>query len=557
MNDERIAYLKKCFTLLFLFFVFIPLHGKNELKSISDFLDHIITNKHQYTQQKEQRINDLKQILNMESLSLEQKYDINHKLYDEYKKFKLDSAIHYIRINLQIANALTDSVKIYTSCLQLATLYSSSGMYLESEEILKNVHAYQLPKELLPLYYSSYCQFYEHYAATSHQSRYVVQNIKYRDSLLMVSEPHTYNYKLNIAPKYIDQGKTEEAEKTLLELLDKETPDTPNYAIITHQLAYINKIKNNTLLEKKYYTLSAIADIKNSIKENASFQRLALIEYEAGNIAKAFKYTQSAIEDAIFCNVQFRTAQLSKFYPIINASYQVEESKSKNQLMIYLFLISLLTFFLILLVTYIYRQMKKLSIIKEELSLMNHKLIDLNNELNNKNGLLNDKNYILHESNYMKEQYIAQFFDLCSTYIDKMEEYRKSLYKLGINKQYEKLMKSLKSTTIIDNELDDLYEHFDSTFLNLYPSFVADFNSLLIKEEQIILKSNNMLNKELRIYALLRLGITNSVKIASFLRCSLSTIYNYRTKIRNKALVSRDEFENIVMTIGVIHKEKI
>lgn len=128
-------------------------------------------------------------------------------------------------------------------------------------------------------------------------------------------------------------------------------------------------------------------------------------------------------------------------------------------------------------------------------------------------------------------------------YIDKLEDYRKSLNKLAQNRQIDELYKQLKSTSMMENELDELYKNFDAIFLNLYPTFVADFNALLVEDERIVLKSEDLLNKELRIYALLRLGITDSVKIASFLRCSLSTVYNYRTKARNKAAISREDFE--------------
>ena len=118
------------------------------------------------------------------------------------------------------------------------------------------------------------------------------------------------------------------------------------------------------------------------------------------------------------------------------------------------------------------------------------------------------------------------------------------------NKQYEALMRKLKSTTVADNEVEELYAHFDKIFLNLYPTFVTDFNNLLEEDGKIVPRKGELLNKELRIYALFRLGITDSLKIAAFLRCSLSTIYNYRTKIRNKAVCERDHFEEMVMKIG-------
>ena len=234
---------------------------------------------------------------------------------------------------------------------------------------------------------------------------------------------------------------------------------------------------------------------------------------------------------------------MAEFYSIINASYQAKEARSKSTLQHYMLLISLLSVVLALLFAYLYKQLRKLSRTKEELSQANVRLTQLNDELNDKNAQLSD-------SNDLKEQYIARFFDLCSLYIDKMDSYRKTLNRLAQNRQFDELFKRLKSTSMMENELDELYKNFDAIFLNLYPTFVADFNSLLIPEERIALRPGDLLNKELRIYALLRMGITDSAKIASFLRCSLSTVYNYRTKMRNKAALSREKFEKMVSEIG-------
>jgi cell division protein FtsB len=180
------------------------------------------------------------------------------------------------------------------------------------------------------------------------------------------------------------------------------------------------------------------------------------------------------------------------------------------------------------------------------------KLAALNDDISRANKQLQESNAQLSESNHIKEEYIAQFFDLCSTYISKLESYRITLNKKAVAKQHDELFKMLKSTTMVDTEVEELYNIFDSIFLNLYPTFVKDFNALLIKEEQVVLKQGELLNTELRIFALIRLGITDSVKIAAFLRYSLSTIYNYRTKARNKAAVSRDEFEIMVSRIGIL-----
>jgi DNA-binding CsgD family transcriptional regulator len=200
--------------------------------------------------------------------------------------------------------------------------------------------------------------------------------------------------------------------------------------------------------------------------------------------------------------------------------------------------------------------MKRVSKIKKELYDTNLKLAELNKNTKYINDQLQKVNSKLFEVNRIKEESIAQFFDICSGYIDKLEDYRKLLYKKAGNKQHEELFNMLKSTTLVDEERGKLYETFDTIFLNLYPSFVEDFNSLLINEEKVVLKPGERLNTELRIFALIRLGITDSIRIAGFLRYSLSTIYNYRTRARNNAVVSRDEFEEMVMNIGSLQEKR-
>ncbi|NDV80944.1 DUF6377 domain-containing protein [Bacteroides sp. 51] len=530
------------------------IYGKNDLKQLSNFLDHIINNKEQYTEKKEQEINSLKKLLKKKGSSPEYIYEINYKLCDEYEKYKIDTAVYYALENVRIAQQLDNQRLKFMSDIRLASVYSYSGKFLESRDILKNIPSHQLPQDLLPVYYETYSRFFYHYAVISNQGGYNREAGIYQDSLLSVLEPSTFKYKINLANKYANMRKNKEAEEILNDLFRTETADSPEYAMITHNLAVINGRKEEWELEKKYYIMSAIADIKSSIKENASCLRLALIYYNSGDINKAFRYTQSAIEDAVFSGAQFRTAEMAEFYSIINASYQLKETKTNSKLKTNLIWISILSIFLILLVIYIYKQMKKLSRVKEKLSQTNIKLNNLITELNERNNQINERNEQLHESNQIKEQYIAQFFNLCSTYIDKIEEFRKGLYKLAINRQYEDLIKRLKSTATVDNDLEELYANFDNIFLNLYPTFVSDFNSLLEQEEQIHLKTDDLLNKELRIYALLRLGITDSTQIAGFLRCSMSTIYNYRTKMRNKAAFNREKFEEMVMKIGIMKK---
>ena len=339
-------------------------------------------------------------------------------------------------------------------------------------------------------------------------------------------------------------------QEEVKELLEIEEVGTPNYAMITHSYSRLCHHQKKYDEEKKYLMLSAIADTRNATRENASLQSLALIAYDEQNLADAFKFTQSAIDDVISSGIHFRAIEIYKFNSIINTAYQAEQARSRSHLTTFLISTSIILFLLVLLVLFIYIQMKKTLKIKQALAQSNEELLRLNNKLNSMNSQLNDTNNQLCEINNIKEYYIAEFFDVCFSYIHKMEKYQNMLYKIAINKYYDELIKKLKSSALIDEELGALYTRFDKVFLGLYPTFVSDFNALLKDEEKIILKPDALLNREFRIYALLRLGITDSGKIANFLRCSTSTVYNYRTKMRNKAAVDRDEFENEIMKIS-------
>lgn len=543
--------MKKYLLFLLITLLNFPLYASESTDDILAKLNLALKNKEHYVRLKEERILNFKKIKS-DDLTKEQEYNYNKTLYTEYQKFNSDSAILYVKKNIKIAEELHNKDLADLADLQLVTLYSSSGKYRESEAILKSIDKNKLSKSLLPNYYFSYREFFEHYAANSYDIKYMQQIRKYRDSLLTVLDPNTLNYQVTKIQQGISKKNLGSAQVKLLALLKNTKDDNPQYAMITYLLGNIYEATHQMELRKKYFALSATADIKNANKDNASLQELALVFYETGDVDMAYKLTQSAIEDALYCNVQFRTLLMSEVYSIINTVYLEKEAKRKTELQLYLLCISLLSAFLIVAVIYVYKQMKKVSRIRGELYETSQKLAELNHDITETNKQLQERNAQLSESNHIKEEYIAHFFSLCSTYINKLENYRIILNKKATAKQFDEIYKMLKSTTLVDNELEELYKNFDIIFLNLYPTFVKDFNALLIKEEQIILKQGELLNTELRIFALIRLGITDSVKIAAFLRYSLSTIYNYRTRARNKAAVSRNDFEEMVIKIGLI-----
>jgi hypothetical protein len=514
-------------------------------------LNRAIANKAIFTRQKEERIASIKRTKAALGPPLEQ-YRINRVLYHEYQKFKIDSAASYALKNLTIARAMNSPNLIVTAQLDLANIYFPLNKFLEANQLLQSINPRNISKGQLADYYAARAEFYEHYVANNEDGEY--QNLihEYQDSLLKILDHNSLDYQEKLGVRNIYAGQTREAEEFLLQTLKTKDKMTPDYAMLTYLLGLDYAKQNESTKAIKYYAESAALDVKFAIKDNASMQELALLLYATGDIDNAYRCTQSAIEDALFSDSKFRTLHISEFYAIINTAYLKKEAKQKDQLRLYLILISALSIFLGGVAVYVYKQMKRESRIKKALNSTTVQLSELNRTLNSTNLWLNEANSQLLEANKIKEVYIAQFFDLCSAYINKLENFRKVLNKKATEKHLDELLKMLRSNVMINQEVEELYRIFDKIFLSLYPNFICDFNSLLIPEDRIVVKPGELLNTELRIYALIRLGITDSVQIASFLRYSLSTIYNYRTSARNKAAVSRDIFEQKVMRIGLI-----
>ncbi|GHV56508.1 hypothetical protein FACS1894182_03210 [Bacteroidia bacterium] len=504
-------------------------------------LNKVMDNKEYYVINKEQNIRNLKQLFTVSSLSPKQQYEINLKLYEEYVKYQSDSAVHYILKNQEIARFWEEEELRYETDICLAGLYSTKGMYIESKELLDKIDKKVLPQRLLPVYYETYNEFYSHYGQSNDNNMYYRKSALYRDSMLLVLDPHSLQYRIADATTKLFTN--EDVEKKLLDLLEQTTDKDPERAVIAFLLGTHYKNLKNDELQKRYFALSAITDVVNCIKDNASLNSLALTYYNLGDTDNAYRFFQAAMDDAVFCNVRYRASEASMSYPIINESYHVKEKAQKSRLQLFLLYISLLLVVLAAGLLYIYRQMQRLSHIRKELYHTNRRLSDLNDDLITANDQLQ-------ESNLVKEEYIAHFFDLCSTYINKLENYRKTLNKYASNNQTGELFQMLRSKELMENELEELYHKFDIIFLTLYPAFVEEFKALQLPGKPIILKTGELLNTELRIFALIRLGITDSVKIAGFLRYSISTIYNYRVQARNNATVPRDEFELTVMKVG-------
>lgn len=546
--------------LIYIFIVlFTPVfHATAQDKNIQRILkelDAAIENNEPYILKREARIevlNNRRQVLSPASIYL---YDVNLELYKEYKAYRCDSAIAYLNQNIEIAKVLQDHERLMESKLLLALLLEQSGLYKEATDLIEGIDRETLPDTFLMKYYEAYHKVYrslEHYTQDKRLGeKYRLKKENYRDSLYMVvDEGATDRESLSLLETfYRERGDYEKAREINNKLLADCRQGTAEHAMITYQRSLIEADLNNAEMEKYNLALSALSDIQAAIKDYASLWMLAEILYREGDIDRAYTYIRFSWNDTQDYNARHRSLQTAGILSLIDHTYQMKMEAKNTKLRNFTVVIGILFFLLAIALFYIYRQMKKLSRARNDLQYVNNQLKELNEELKQTNIDLQDSNANLSESNMIKEKYIGRFINLCSVYIDKLDAYRRMVYKKINQGQIEQLKQITGSAESLDDELKELLHNFDIAFLQLFPDFVEKFNALLLDDEAITLKRGELLNTELRIYALIRLGIDDSARIAEFLRYSLNTIYNYRAKVRNKAKVFRDDFETLVKQI--------
>lgn len=516
-------------------------------------LDQAIKERPIYMEQKELKLAELKRQLHRQ-IPDEERFAILGTLLDEYRSFNTDSALHMAEEREQIAIRLGNREYIDNARMNKADVLGMTGMYKEVMDLMRNIHIDRLSVDIHPYYYHIYRTVYAlmaDYAVTAYEKKlYTELTDKYRDSLLLVNKDNLLIHTLIQSDQYNVRNEYDKAIRLLTDYLALQKDYEHDVAICAYTLSESYRLKGDKEKEKEYLIVSAMADMKTAVREYISLRKLAVLLYQEGDIERAYSYVKICMEDAAACNARLRKLEILEIFPIINDAYQQKTEKQQEQMKWALVSISLLSLFLLLAIFYVYKQMKKVAAARREVIDANKRLKELNDELHLSNAQLKEANHSIAENSYLKEEYIGRYMDQCSVYLEKMDNYRRSLGKIAATGNVEELYKNIKSSKFIEGELKEFYTNFDNTFLQLFPTFVEDFNALLADDEQISLKAGERMNTELRIFALIRLGITDSVKIAQFLRYSVTTIYNYRTKVRNKAAGDRDLLEQEVMTIG-------
>lgn len=540
---------------------------EKEIPQLLATLDSILVQTGELASQKELKIAQLKKKLS-NAANLEEEFWINKMLYDESFVFNVDSAMKYVDRNIQIATELKKKDWQDEWLINRSFMFAATGLLKEAGEVLEKVDSTSLSDGLKLSYYYQRSYLYSHLGQYMGDQKQV--NNKYYNEfenankhMLALVRPKDPLYWWCVAS--CNELSPEDSlfsalENVVLSSHHNTRLDAMNAYGLSNMYKRIGD-KEKTMI---YLIYSAMADLRVCNRDIASLQELSSLLYDAGDIDRAYAYMNYCLKAALLYPNRVRIINISTELDKIYANYQQRDIRWRNSLQNYLYVVTFFSIILVLALIGLYRQTKKLRKSRTELDSANHSLnqhvVELsqmhkqlalaNQELQNLNELLRSANQKLQESNDVKEEYIGYVFSICSNYISKLDEYRKNINRKLKTGQFEEARQLTDNSSLTQNELKDFYANFDAIFLRVYPDFVADLNSLLRPEEQILLKDASELNTEVRIYALVRLGINDSVKIADFLHCSPQTVYNHRLRMRNKAIIPKDKFAEAVRLLG-------
>ena len=455
-------------------------------------------------------------------------YDINRIISSEYQHYKSKEARDYILLNLEQAKIDNNQTRYTESTIRLGYLLASTGNFNEAIDIMSPLLSSDMNKQTKAEYYDCMTHIFGEagfYSKTEDmRQHYFHLHDLYEDSLSMVLPSNSIRHYRQAEAQWRNRRMYSES----LRLNDSLLASTPAYSQEYAEYAFCRsetyRMMGNENAQLEWLLRSAIADVRNGITDNGSSWMVAQICYNKQDLKRAYRYIEYSLYNSNIYGATLRHGQVGPLMSIINNAYQQRLRKQQSILYGMLVGISLMVVLLLLMFVVIKRRNSRLQHLHAETEQLNLEMTRINNELR-------QVNMQLRESNHVKEEYIAHYLNLYSEYIDRLKRIK-------------------KDPEFTKREIEHFYQVFDSTFLSIYPDFVEQFNSLLQEDSRIVPKKGELLNTELRIFALIRLGISNSAKIAELLRYSPNTIYNYRAKIKNQAIYNRDDFEEQVRQIG-------
>ena len=542
----QLRFMKYWNSLLLLFILSITtvMQGlsQSNLDSLLRELNKAISNKEAQVQQKLNRIEVLKNQLHaIPEITTEEQFDLYNKLFHEYKVFIYDSAFKYARKLQETSYKLADPAKIGYSKVKLCFILVSSGMYKETFDSLKTINIKALPdSSKLDCYWLKARAHFDlgmYDGDPYYNQTYIKTGLNFLDSALQFCKPNTYQYFYISNYKDMTSGDIGKALAEVNYLLEKLPLTSHQRAINNHHLGSLYAVKGETDKALAAFIVASICDIKAAVKENAALNNVADLLYKKGDVKISYGFIEEAMKDALYYGAKQRKIEIGSILPIIAAEELRSVESQRRAWLIYSTALTVLGILVLVFLMIIVKQVKKLKTAEVLITNANHNLQEINHQLR--------------EADKIKEEYIGYYFNINSGYIDKIEDVLKAIDQKLMAKKFDDI-RFIVNNINLKREREELFVSFDKVFLKLFPDFVTTFNSYFKEEDRIVLKDNQLLNTELRIFALIRMGISDTEKIARILDYSVNTIYTYKTKVKSKSTLPNEEFEKKIMEIMTV-----
>jgi len=543
-------------SLLYILFLLLPttLSAGSKTQQLRQKLDNLLEQRNALIDNKNKDINRLKKNLTTSENTLKrlQTYD---QLFEEYYVFQFDSAMTYLNKGIKLAKETQNTYYYNSNTISKAELLSIGGLYNEAIHEIEQVDTIVLDKAQHFEYYFSLFRIHTYWADFCNDKTYTPTHRLKAQEYLKKAMPFcdetdkTYEYYLGEYAVFV-LNNPQAARAHYIKAIKQLPQNSRFYAMSCFALSGSYGNEGNTEKQEEFLLLSSIADIENCTMENFALQNLAMyiFEHNKDELDLAQQYIQTALEDAHFYNNRLRIIEISSKLPVIVSSYQQTLNQRNKVQMTAIIVISLLLLFLLSAVFYIVKQTKRLSLQQQELQKNNNQLSELNRQQKELNTQLHGLNALLVDTNSKRERLAKLYIDLCAKYIARLKK-QQTLVKRKIKaNQTTELLSQLSSERLSEEDAATFLSRFDKAFLDLYPDFTEELNSLLLPEGQIQNKSTDELTTEQRIMALIRLGVKESAEIADLLFYSPQTIYNYRSVLKGKA-INKETFEEEVMKL--------
>lgn len=525
-------------TLVIFLFLSVVSYAKSNEEQLLDHLEQTLAKAPHYNYLKENHIKQLKRNLS-DANTNEQKLVWMDSIYHAYSTYRYDSATAYVNKGLQLAQQIGNQEYIVRNEINRAQVLSVGGFYSQSEAILKAMNPENFDRHTRKFYYFTYAWLYNYWSSFCANSEFATEFTELKKKYILLTLENFKDedrnsalyYYLTAECEYIDHPTSKKVLNGFLKAVHNSGTNTRVHASAAYGVArYYLDIDRQDLYEQ-YLVEAACSDTECQLKETMALQKLATFLYKKDPKynKRAARYIKISMEDAQYFNNRLRMMEISNILPVIASANQAAAEHSRTRFQIAFFVACAFLFIAVILAIVSNNRKNKLK--------RNRKVIEL------KNRQLEDLNERLIATNKRRETYLRLFMDISALYIRKLDDYRKLVSRKIKARQTDDLLKTLNSYKLAENDTQMFYHRFDKAFLELYPKFVDEFNELLLPEYQVTLPQPGTLTTEVRIYALMRLGVTDSQEIATLLFYSTQTIYNYKSGMRAKAK-NRDTFES-------------